>query len=350
MRINPTRSLGTLASICTVSLITASAHAVLIVDEQFNGYGDAQTQWTDGVNVFGSAAIPTQPGRGLTGDWRARSTVHPFPNPPGAPIPSLSRAVFVENTPVDPINHNATNLDFGALVNANGLLRQMLPNFSTTAHTVGAEIDTAVTIPTGSSLYGSYVFRIHKRDGATGGGGNMRVNETNLTNSVRHFSTAPDSTNASNATAAAGSQASVTFTNSTSVPALETNYLMLWENTNLGAAGHTITAWTLTLDQFNHFKTGGLTTAELNSATIGTGATNVFARVSDTETTVARLLDGYFLMFGAFRTGTNADIQLSYDAVRIGTEGLDEVTPIPEPASLALALAGVAMMWKRRRA
>lgn len=138
-----------------------------------------------------------------------------------------------------------------------------------------------------------------------------------------------------------------------SAPSIGTTYMNLFKVTGLGTTAGSIQLWTLTSAQFDTFKTGGLTEAELNSATTGTGSTNVLNRTSAltlaTTNGTAALTSSMFLNLGSSPLAA-----FSVDEVRLSDTSLDDVTPIvvPEPAALGLgsAVALSVLGLRRRRA
>jgi hypothetical protein len=138
-----------------------------------------------------------------------------------------------------------------------------------------------------------------------------------------------------------------------------TTYLHLFKMTNLGAASttHTMDNWILTEAQFDNFKGGGLTEAELNAATLGTGATQVQQRATlNSGTFVATMTTTDFLALNAVGSTT---APFEFDEIRFSNVDLNEVVPlassgggaVPEPSTFALgilAIAGLAACrWRR---
>lgn len=127
--------------------------------------------------------------------------------------------------------------------------------------------------------------------------------------------------------------------------------LALFEITNVGAVDGTqqVTLWLLNSTQFDYFKAGeqGLTTAELNGAGIGSGATDVLDRVTlsiDGSGGYISLTNDSFLNLGVLQSTA------SFDEIRLSNLNLNEVTPVPEPGSvILLGLAGMALVFNRRR-
>lgn len=125
--------------------------------------------------------------------------------------------------------------------------------------------------------------------------------------------------------------------------------MALFEVTNVGAVSGTqqVTMWILEENQFNNFRPDGLSVTELNSASVGTGSTEVFGRVTLTINGAS----GYIGLGNSnFLTLMNLRSDVGYDEIRISTSSLNEATPVPEPGSVVLlGLAGMVMMICRRR-
>lgn len=129
-----------------------------------------------------------------------------------------------------------------------------------------------------------------------------------------------------------------------------TNVTMaLFEITNVGAVSgtQTVSMWMLNVAQFTNFKAGGLTLTELNSATMGSGSTNVLGRNSLTlngDDGYISLGNSDYLTLFSFRSSYRMD------EIRLSNSSLDEVTPIPEPGVFgALAIGSLILSLRRRR-
>lgn len=109
-------------------------------------------------------------------------------------------------------------------------------------------------------------------------------------------------------------------------------HLILYTITNLGGGGgsHAMTQWMLTPDQFDNFKAGGLTDAELDAAALGSGPTNVLQRASRSGVGLgaAMTASDYLLIFH------NGTTTADYDEIRMSDTSLDEATPIAVPQSV----------------
>jgi hypothetical protein len=248
-------------------------------------------------------------------------------------------------------DYETTSLTFGSLVTAGGKVR-------ITGNTSGnqrSRYDRQLDGVNWSTVYGSYLLDIatmtKSDDFFTF---DTRVTDTTATNSYKGTEwqiSHPGYKLAgqrAEAWMAENGQAATT-----GIPTGST-YLVLFEATNLGensTGTQEITVWALTEAQFATFKTGGLTTAELNAATLGTGAGEVSVRVSSSadEASRAAFDTGKYLQLHSYgRGGLTADY--AYDEFRFADTNLDDVTPIPEPATMTLlALGGLAAVRRRRR-
>jgi hypothetical protein len=122
----------------------------------------------------------------------------------------------------------------------------------------------------------------------------------------------------------------------------ETTYLYLFKSEV--TLHNFLDLWILTADQYDNFIAGGLDEGELNAAALGTGASNVYDRISTASN-------------GTYDPITHLGIvapfsNVAYDEIRLSTTSLTEAAPaaVPEPASLTLFAAGASMVLRRRRA
>ena len=104
-----------------------------------------------------------------------------------------------------------------------------------------------------------------------------------------------------------------------------TTYLVLFKVENViawggAAASQTITTWFLSAAQYDNFKSGGLTEAELNGAAQGSGSANVMQRTTRTATQKASFSVNDFLSMLAFANGGD----YKYDEIRISDASLAE--------------------------
>ena len=111
-------------------------------------------------------------------------------------------------------------------------------------------------------------------------------------------------------------------------------YLVLFKVENLIASGaatatsQTITSWILSVAQYDNFKSGGLTEAELNAATQGSGAASVMQRTTLTATQKASFSTNDFLTVQSNNAGDYMN-----DEFRFSDSSLAEVAPSLPPAA-----------------
>jgi autotransporter-associated beta strand protein len=110
-------------------------------------------------------------------------------------------------------------------------------------------------------------------------------------------------------------------------------YLVLFKVENLIASGgaatsQAITSWILSAEQYDNFKSGGLTEAELNAATQGSIATNVTQRTTLTATKKASFSTNDYL---TVQSGNAGDFM--NDEFRFSDASLAEVAPAGTPAA-----------------
>jgi len=120
-------------------------------------------------------------------------------------------------------------------------------------------------------------------------------------------------------------------------------YLTLF---TIDTAAMTTKGWLLTEIQFDTFKVGGITEAELDAAPLGTGSSQLWARASVTGSTsiTASYLNIYLNAFG----GVSAT--LAEDEFRLSNTSLNEVAPVvPEPGSVILISIGTALIALARK-
>lgn len=291
---------GVVALLSAILLtFVAPTQAALLVYEGFNGY-------TAGVLSNQSVTNTT----GLTGSYSATG---------------------------GPISASSTGLTFSNLQTSGGSAL----NATNTGSAIG------VTMGGFSSVTGSlYSSQLVSLTGSNNGILYTRINT--VPSSTLWFVSAANL----NAHVAAGydsgsSESSVSL-------AMNTTYILLQEYTNVGTAlgGGTTgvaTIWALTNAQYTNFKLSGLTTAALNSASVGGLAGNVTARVSDSWSAgTFTFAPGNAFQFNL--TGATTGSGYTLDEVRYGTT-LADVTPIPEPGSCILVGMGMAatLYISRRR-
>lgn len=120
---------------------------------------------------------------------------------------------------------------------------------------------------------------------------------------------------------------------------INTTYIIISKYTNVGSAinaGTGIgTLYALSLSQFGSFLSAGGTEAYLNSATVGTGSSDVTGRVSNTNSVSST----YLFQSGAYAQFVNVGDGVTFDELRYGST-LTDVVPVPEPGVLGLASLG----------
>ncbi|PTX96990.1 hypothetical protein DB345_07380 [Spartobacteria bacterium LR76] len=130
---------------------------------------------------------------------------------------------------------------------------------------------------------------------------------------------------------------------------LDTTYILISKYTNVGLAINagtgTGTLYALSLSQFNSFISAGGTESWLNSASIGTGVSDVTGRVSSTNNASST----YLFQSGAYAQFVNVNDGVTFDELRYGST-LTDVVPVPEPGTLGLAAlgAGTAFLFRRK--
>ena len=110
-------------------------------------------------------------------------------------------------------------------------------------------------------------------------------------------------------------------------------YLVLFKVENLIASGgtatsQTITSWILTAEQYDSFKGGGLTEAELDLASQGNGAANVMQRTVLTTSQSASFSANDYITIQSNNAGNYV-----HDEIRFSNASLAEVAPSGAPAA-----------------
>ena len=114
-------------------------------------------------------------------------------------------------------------------------------------------------------------------------------------------------------------------------------YLILFKVEGLIAPGGTatsqkVTSWILSSDQYDNFKSSGLTEAELNAAAQGSGATAVMQKTTLTATQTATFSATDFLTVQSNNAGNYLN-----DEFRFSDTSLAEVVPVAAPAANIVA-------------
>jgi acyl-CoA thioesterase-1 len=236
----------------------------------------------------------------------------------------------------------ATGLTFSNLVTSGG--SGLYSDATGRPSYIGFAYDGATVTGT---LYSSYLVRLVTAQN-TVSVASLRVNATATTGGAgSYFHTYADSVGST----FTGSQyeANNLNTASTTTLATGTDYVVIGRFTRVGmplAAGTPgqATTFVLSAAQFDFFKDGGFTDAELDGALIGTGPANVTSRVSDApvNTGTFTLTSGNGVQFGPGNGATSQTV--AYDELRFGTT-LDDVLPVtvdpdPDPVDVTLNLSG----------
>lgn len=125
--------------------------------------------------------------------------------------------------------------------------------------------------------------------------------------------------------------------------AIGTTYLGLYEFNPLTGA---TTEWILTASQYDYFMANGLTSSAMNGASIGTGANNIFSRLSISTTTGMPAVTHMSLHM--FKISTS-DYSVTFDEIRVSSTSFAEVVAAPEPSRGLLLLGGGVLCLMRRR-
>jgi hypothetical protein len=247
------------------------------------------------------------------------------------------------------ITYSAAGLTFSDLAVSGG----SIINAGGGGSFIGASLSGSAT----GTLYTSYLVRSSVvPNGTTTTATQIGLNSTTTSGGgTRYFNVMADSPAASNVNPGFGYGFGTTGETAVNSLMANTTYMVLAEINNAGIAlnGTTMgygTVWVLTENQFNGFKLGGFTAAELNGATVGTGDSDVWSRY----TTAVPLTTGTYAYNGAalqLSLTPLASSTSTMDEVRWGTT-FDDVTPlsVPEPGSVMMAsLAAGASVLRRRR-
>ena len=121
-------------------------------------------------------------------------------------------------------------------------------------------------------------------------------------------------------------------------------FMVLFKATNLGGTtgNADLASWILTSAQFDNFKLGGLTEAELTAAATGSAATQVLQKGTQSYDPIAtarpypRLTSADYFVLNAFR-----GIFGQFDELRLSDLNLDEVTPVPVPEAGSFLFVGL---------
>ncbi|MFH1496685.1 MAG: PEP-CTERM sorting domain-containing protein [Verrucomicrobiota bacterium] len=291
-----------------LSLLTAlSAQATLLVYEGFHGYdlGAMEGQTPNGNTTGLDQSVGYYDGA------------------------TTSRA--------DKFSVQSAGLSLGSLQTSGGSLQ-----FITGTGVIGADIDIGPTAHTGT-LWGSYLVNLTSKGSGGSDGAVLRIGSKPSESTAAHFNSWADSrSNSANiavgyASGTANGNGSLTNGTTYIIISKFTRVGQTVDTTNTGVA----TQWALDAGQFADFLDAGGDEAALNSVSI-TGVST---------STVSSITSNAFSSSMAFGLVTVNDTG-TFDEIRFGTD-LADVTPIPEPGSLA-ALAGLCSIFafatRRRRA
>lgn len=214
--------------------------------------------------------------------------------------------------------------------------------------TIVAGAQLALSAPYTGTLYGSYLVNLSGRGTGGGDGAEVRLadNDSTLNNRFRALA---DSRNGT--TTVVGNSYDGTMTDASTSLTANTTYIMISRFLNVGTTltdpenQGVATTWALTAAQFDNFRAQPDPEAFLGSASIGGGAGQLTARVTDTSPATAT---------GPFTFATGNRMQFvevndtgRVDEIRYGTTLADVI--VPEPASLGVLGLGAAALLARRR-
>jgi len=262
---------------------------------------------------------------------------------PNASTVGLNQAVVYSGAGADGYTVQAASLSLGSLATQGGSV----------AFVGGTKVASGTLAlqnsPYTGTLYTSHLVNLSARGGGAADGAQVRV-ANNDTSGGDRFNLQADSRASSTNVAVNYNGSTSGVTNSGNSLVLDTTYLLIGRFTNVGnelTVGNpgVATVYALTAAQFESFKAGGGDDAYLDAATVGTGASDLTARVSD-----AALVTGTFnFNTGNFYALVAVNDTGAFDEVRYGSTVAD-VTPVPEPGLTLLALAGLPLLARRRAA
>ncbi len=292
------------------ALLTLSAqdgHAAIVLQESFN-YGGSNSSLVG----LGSA------GSGWGGSW-------------------TTQGVTYTGTPTFNEAYQPTGLTFSTLAVSGG---SAMLSANGDGFLNAGRVHTASIVGT---LYGSYLFRTSSPS-YTGLYSVFEGTGMGIASGSAQFAIEPDGYASNNGGVITGG--AYTYASGASVSANET-YLALYKVTSLGGSSvsQDATMWLLRENQYDSFITGGLIEAELNSASLGSGATDVLQRATRTITGSAAFANGGLMMMQSY-FATNGQ----FDELRVSDTSFDELMSVPEPSHALLAALGlVALILRRRR-
>lgn len=289
-------------------LLAPLSHAAPLVYEGFNGYASGTLNGQTAVNTTGLQAVT------ITNGGNA-PTVNQF---------------------------SATGLSFSNLKVSGGSGRFHSPNTGgTNAQTYIGYTYSGPAVS--GTLYTSHLVKIEAAQ-SVGSIVSLRANMNSTSGAGNsYFVTMADSPAATGPANQYDASGGTTSSARTLTPG--TTYLVIGRFTNVGSvlsAGNPGkgTTFILTDAQFDFFKTGGFTDAELDGASIGDNPDNVFAKVSDPDVTSSTHAS-YASGFNHFQSGTGVQFATgnagsgtvqtaTYDEIRYGLS-LEDVLPTGTP-------------------
>ena len=205
-------------------------------------------------------------------------------------------------------------------------------------------LDVTVT----GTVYGAYLYNRDKSDSGANNVASVMINKTTGgKDNDAEFTSQSDEYPQTNSGMRIEASAEK-FVCSGTAMSDDTTYIVLFSVSNLGGTIGTVDAsqWVLTSSQFDNFRPGGLTAAELDGATLGTGSTNVLQRgaASYTPGNYPRLTADDVLGILGYENVHDVD------EIRRSNTNLTEATPVvPEPATLILLAAGLPALLRPKR-
>ena len=283
----------------SAGFFVTQSSASLLVYEGFSGYNT------------GVLTGQTAQGTGLTSQWSLRGNTD--------------------------MNVTSTGLTFGSLTTSGGAASVSLSG-SNDLSVMGVEVD--LDSPATGTVYSSMLFNFSSvaDSGSLSG---LRVSDNIGLQDNNRFSIYPVYQGTTGYYP--GVAYNLNSTRSDQTLSLDTTYIAITilervgEDTNLPGDAGRANLYVLDELQFEDFVANGRDEANLTGRTIGAGAGNVSAFATHgSRGGPLTFADGDFLGFASFaNSGTLSGI---YDELRWGTS-LDDVTVVPEPASLAFLLS-----------
>lgn len=252
------------------------------------------------------------------------------------------------SNPLVPWDYTPDGLTFGSVATSGGAARWTNGADNTRAGQANRQLTTSLT----STVYGTFLFRIDERATTSNSTAALLIGAQTASDGSASFTmNAPQygTGNIEGALRINGSEEQFLDNGGSPLSAGDgtvgsgTTYMALFEYDPSLASSQ---GWILTLDQFLNFSgSSTLTSTDLNSATLGSGSTQVLQRGGLSGGTGST---DYLALFGAFE-----NLNVTYDEIRLSDTSLSEAAPatVPEPSTLALACMGLLAapgMYRRR--